>query len=265
MPNKKKSIGFIGGGRITKIFLKAFKNSNETFEKIIVFDPNSDALSKLKKMFPSIIVESIAVETLTTCDIIFLAVHPPVVMECLSKIKPLLKTSTMIVSLAPKISIEKMTSALNGFKSIARANPSALGIINQGINPIAFSSTTSNSEKKYLISLMQILGKTPEVLESKIEAYAMINAMGPTYFWFQFQQLKMLGISYGMDENEAKEVISAMIKGSVDALFNSNMRPEDVMDLIPVKPINDHEETIKEFYTEKLNAIYNKIKPQQDC
>jgi pyrroline-5-carboxylate reductase len=70
----------------------------------------------------------------------------------------------------------------------------------------------------------------------------------------------MLAISYGMDEKEAEETISEMINGTVSTLFNSNLTPEEVMDLVPVKPIGEYEETIKSFYLAKLNAIYEKIK-----
>ncbi len=258
---EKRSVGFIGGGRITKIFLQAFRNSNKVFNEIVIFDPNLEALMKLKKVFTNITVESTGIETVCKCDIIFLAVHPPLVMETLSKINTFLKKNSIVVSLAPKISIERIETALNGFKAIARVNPSAPGIINQGINPVAFSDTISDNDKNYLLSLLHIIGKSPEVAESKIEAYAIISAMGPTYFWFQLQQLKVLAISYGMDEKEAEETISEMIKGTVNTLFNSNMTPEEVMDLIPVKPIVEYEETIKTFYTEKLNAIYEKIRP----
>lgn len=258
---QNRSIGFIGGGRITKIFLQAFKNSKVAFDGIVVFDPNNDILEKLNKSFTNIRAERISIESAANCNIIFLAVHPPVITEALSKIKPFLKKDSMIVSLAPKITIEKMQNLLDGFPSIARVNPSATGIIGQGINPVVFADTMSEEYKNDLIMLLSVLGKSPVVTESKIEAYAMISAMGPTYFWFQLQHLKELGVSFGMEENEVKDVISEIIKGSVNTLFYSGMLPNEVMDLIPVKPIGEYEETIKKFYTEKLNTIYQKIKP----
>lgn len=158
-------------------------------------------------------------------------------------------------------SIEKMKTSLGGFQAIARVNPCATGIINQGINPVAFADTMSEDHKKSLLALLNILGKAPVVAESKLEAYAIISAMGPTYFWFQLQKLVELGVQYGMSESEAKEIIAEMIKGAVDTLFFSGIPSEEVMDLIPVKPLGEYEETIKTFYTEKLNAIYGKIKP----
>jgi len=43
---KDKSIGFIGGGRITRIFLKAFENKEVSFKGIGVFDTNKDVLAR---------------------------------------------------------------------------------------------------------------------------------------------------------------------------------------------------------------------------
>ncbi|NWJ51248.1 MAG: hypothetical protein HXX14_10315 [Bacteroidetes bacterium] len=46
-----KTIGFIGGGRITKIFLQALKNAEVSFEKVTVFDTNSKVLLALQTSF----------------------------------------------------------------------------------------------------------------------------------------------------------------------------------------------------------------------
>jgi pyrroline-5-carboxylate reductase len=257
---KNETLGFIGGGRITNIFLQAFKGANVSFSKIVIFDPDTESLRKLQNNYSQIECESLDIESASRSDFVILAVHPPILLEILTEIRPFLKDDAIVVSLAPKITIKKIAQLLNGFQNIARVNPSATGIINQGINPVAFANALSDNQKENLLDLLHILGKAPIVEESKIEAYAVICAMGSTYFWFQLQQLKMLAISYGMDEKEAEETISEMINGTVSTLFNSNLTPEEVMDLVPVKPIGEYEETIKSFYLAKLNAIYEKIK-----
>ena len=45
---KTKSIGFIGGGRITKIFLQALNNKKAEFQSVVVFDTNADVLNALQ-------------------------------------------------------------------------------------------------------------------------------------------------------------------------------------------------------------------------
>ncbi len=49
-----KTIGFIGGGRVTRILLQGFKNAEISFEKIQVYEPNETVLNALKSDYPRI-------------------------------------------------------------------------------------------------------------------------------------------------------------------------------------------------------------------
>ena len=256
-----KTIGFIGGGRITKIILQAFKNAEISFEKVSVFDTNNEVLLKLKSKFPSIQITTDDLANVANSEVLMIALHPPVVMDTLTKIKDIIKKETIIVSLAPKLTISKMSDQLGGFSNIARMNPSASTFVNKGVNPICFSTDMVAKKREFLIKMMRPLGFLPEVIESKIEAYAMISAMGHTYFFFQFQKLKELAVDFGMDDKEAKAVISDMLCGTTETLFYSELSYEEVVDLVPIKPLGEVEETIKGFYDQYLTGLYNKIKP----
>jgi len=255
------TIGFIGGGRITRIFLKGFTNQGMTLDGISVYDPNQEVLEKLQAWFPTVSVSSQSLNAAAAADFVFLAVHPPVMMETLSAIKPLVHPSSTIISLAPKFTIEKIGSVLTGNANIVRINPSASSYINQGINPVTYASTMSLPSRSELQQLMEPLGNLPEVEEPKIEAYALISAMGHTYFWFQIQKLKELAIGFGMTPAEAEETIAGMMDGTVKTLFNSGLDYAGVTDLVPVKPLGAVEETIKAHYDDCLIPLFNKIKP----
>ena len=51
-----------------------------------------------------------------------------------------------------------------------------------------------------------------------------------------------------------------MLWGTTETLFNSGLTYEEVMDLVPVKPMGEVEETIKGYYTQYLTALFQKIK-----
>ena len=257
---EKKSIGFIGGGRITKIFLVAFKNASVFLENVRVFDPQESVLGALKSQFPEIVTSTNDISAAAGADIVFLAIHPPVMMDTLAKINGVLNPAAIVISLAPKFTIRKMTDALGGFSRISRVNPSASSIINKGLNPICYSDTFTAEMKAIVTELMLPLGVLPEVAEPKIEAYAMISAMGHTYFWPQIQKLQELAISFGMDESEAKSVIAEMLNGTSETLFNSGLTFAEVVDLVPVKPLGEVESTIIGYYEQYLTALFNKIK-----
>lgn len=256
---KAKSLGFIGGGRITGIFLQAFVNKKAIFESISVFDTNQETLKALKLRFPFI-------QTLTSAqdaarkDIVFLALHPPVIMETLEKIRSSVTDQTIFISLAPKITLIKMAAILP-INQIIRLIPSATSVINHGYNPVCFASGMSEIQKWYILEMLNLLGHTFETAEEKLEGYALLSAMLPTYFWFQWSELEDIGTQFGLSDAECRESIYETLNAALNTMYRSAMCPDEVMNLIPVKPIAENEDQIKAIYHEKLTALWEKIKP----
>ncbi len=254
-----KSLGFIGGGRITRIFLEAFHNRDVSLGKVVVFDLNPDTLSILKKQFPKITIADSA-ESAAKQEIVFIALHPPVIMETLEKIKVEIHEDAVVISLAPKITLEKMQTKLRT-GNLARMIPNATSFINEGFNPITFASGFDPEKKEMILELIVLLGYFFETEESKLESYAIISAMLPTYFWFQWEELCKIGMQTGLTEAESREAVFETLYAALNMMFNSGLPYAIVNDLIPVKPITEHETSIKELYNSKLLSLFDKIKP----
>ena len=254
-----KSIGFVGGGRVTKILLQGYKNKNVKFGKIAVTDTNPEVLANLKKQFPEI--ESSDVKAAAGQDIVFIALHPPVVMDTLELIKNDVKAEAILISLAPKINLPKLSMKLGNVKNLARLIPNATSYINEGYNPVTFAAGFDPAAKKEILDLLSSLGTTFEVSEEKLESYAIMSAMLPTYFWFQWKELAGIGVQTGLSEEESKRSIYETIIASLDLMYKSGLSASEVIDLIPVKPIGEHEPQIAEIYKTKLIGLFEKIKP----
>jgi pyrroline-5-carboxylate reductase len=181
-------------------------------------------------------------------------------METLQNIKDAITESTIVVSLAPKITLEKMASVLPA-KKLARMIPNATSFINKGFNPVAFSAGFEGKEKKQMLKFLKILGKTFETEEAKLEGYAIVSAMLPTYFWFQWQEMENIAIETGLSEKEAKKAVKQTLIKAIKLYYDSALTPAEVMDLIPVKPIGDNEAEIKNILNTKLLGLFGKIKP----
>lgn len=139
--------------------------------------------------------------------------------------------------------------------------PNAPSIIGHGYNPVSFAPALTASDRADLKSLLEPLGDCPEVAEEKLEAYAVLTAMGPTYLWFQLQTLREVAADLGLSEAEIAPALKRMVCGSARTLLDSGLSPAEVMDLIPVKPLADMEAQVTELYRTRLAAIYQKIKP----
>jgi pyrroline-5-carboxylate reductase len=256
---KTKSLGFIGGGRITKILLQAFQNKNAKFSKVVVTDTNNEVVTNLKKIYPYVQIENASVAA--SQDIVFISLHPPVIMDTLDLLKSDFKSSATVISLAPKINMVKISSKLGQVKNIARLIPNATSYINEGYNPVCFSSGFDKESKKETLDLLRLLGETLEVAEEKLESYAIMSAMLPTYFWFQWKELADIGQKIGLNEKESKASIHETLNASLNLMYKSGLTAQEVMDLIPVKPIGEHESQIVEIYKTKLIGLFEKIKP----
>ena len=108
---------------------------------------------------------------------------------------------------------------------------------------------------------MELLGHSFEVQESKLESYALLSAMLPTYFWPQWKTLFDIGIQTGLTEKECRESLHETLNAALNLMFSSGLNSAEVIDLIPVKPMAEHEEYISEAYKSKLLPLFEKLKP----
>ena len=255
-----KPIGFIGGGRITRIFLEGWKRAGQLPGKVVISDCNTETLAKLKARFPSVETSAQGAAAASQ-DIVFLAVHPPVMAEVAAGIKGSLQPNALVVSLAPKFTIAKLTELLGGFARLARVIPNAPSVVNFGFNPVTLGRALTAADKTEIVSLLAPLGECPEVAENKLEAYAVLSAMSPTFLWFQLQALREVAAGCGLTDTEITPALKRAVCGATRTLLESGLTPAEVMDLIPVKPLAEMEPQVSEMYRTRLPAVFQKIKP----
>ncbi len=255
-----KTIGFIGGGRVTRIILGGWQRANAMPAKIVVSDCNAETLAKLKGCHPNIETAPGNTAAAAAQDIVFLAVHPPVMAEVVAGIKGSLKPGASVVSLAPKFTIAKLSELFGGFARVARMIPNAPSLVNFGFNPVAFAPSLT-ADKVELTGLLSPLGECPEVAEPKLEGYALLSGMGATYLWFQLQALREVSAGFGLTDADITPALKRTVCGATRTLLESGLTPAEVMDLIPVKPLAEMEAQVTETYRTRLPAFYQKLKP----
>lgn len=254
-----RSIGFLGGGRVTRILLGGWRRAGRLPEEVVVFDPDPEARERLAGLVGSAAVTTDEAAPVSRADLVVLAVHPPVLEPALSDVRPGLRPEAVVLSLAPKVDMARMERALGGFSRLARMIPNAPSIVGSGYNPIAFRAGLPPAERREILGLFQPLGECPEVAEEELEAFAVVCAMGPTYLWFQLATLRELCVEFGVAPEAAARATAKMALGAAAALLDSDLAEAEVMDLVPVKPLAAHEATVKDLYRSVLPALYEKL------
>lgn len=194
--------------------------------------------------------------------LVFGALHPPVLGEALSSIAPHLRADGVFCSLAPVIRLPALQDRLGGFSRLARLNPNAPSIVGSGYNPVSFANGLPQDARDSLLALLEPLGSCPVVDDGLIETYAAVTAMGPTYFWFQFDELRRMAESFGLNAAVAREAMAGMLYGAVDTMFASDLNAGQVMDLVPVRPMASDEAAIRDIMQARIGAIHARLHPK---
>ncbi len=256
----KNTFGFIGSGRVSYLLLNGLQRQSALPQKVLISDPDENALKKVTGIAPQRIQAVSENRTAAAADVVFLAVHPPVLETVRQEIKGTLKAEAMLISFLPTVRIQRLSELLGGFDRIVRMIPNAPSIIGMGYNPICFSSELGEEERAILQGLFGQWGKAPEVPEEQLEAYAILTGMGPTYFWFQWLELMRLSTEFGLEESEAKKALSGMLHGATDTLFTSGLSEEEALDLIPSYPLKKDEESLRKVFRGRIGGLYQKLK-----
>jgi pyrroline-5-carboxylate reductase len=246
---------------VTRILLGGWRHANALPARIVVSDPSMDTLAKLQAEFPSIELSPGDNRKAAAQSVVFFAVHPPAMMAMLAELGGAVAANTVVVSLAPKFTLAKLALALGGHAGLARMIPNAPSIVGAGFNPLTFASALPTAAREGLKALLAPLGECPEVAEPKLEAYALLTGMGPTYLWFQLETLREIGRGCGLEDDDLQPALERMVCGAARTLLSSGLTPGQVMDLVPVKPLAEDEAAIKQAYLNRLPALFAKIKP----
>jgi len=253
------TIGFIGGGRVARILLLGWARAGRLPAGIKVADSNPAAIARLQARFPDVAGADLAAAAAQ--DIVFLALPPPAIPAALPALRAALRPAALVVSLAPRFTVGALAAALGDGIRLARVIPNGPSVIGAGYNPAYFPSGLPAEARAIVRDLLAPLGESPAVAEEKLEAYAVVSAMGPTYFWFQFQALREQAAAFGLGDAEIAPALRRTVCGAARTLLESGLTPAEVMDLTPSKPLAEMEPAVLEFFRTRLPAVHQKIRP----
>ncbi len=254
---EKVSIGFIGSGRVTAFMIEGLLGKR-TPVAISVQDANPAASEALARLHPSVTDCGTDYSAIGNARIVFLALHPQTMQAACASVAPYLGKDTIVVSLAPKAPLSSI-SGWTGTDKVARYLPNAATTVGKGYNPVAWGRSLTGEDRAAVTAILSPLGDMPEVEEARIEAYAVLSAMGPTYLWPLLDELTESGRRYGLDDAESARLVARMAAACAGMLETPGKDYATRMDMIPLKPMADIESDLRSMFRSKLDAIYAKL------
>jgi pyrroline-5-carboxylate reductase len=254
-----RDLGFIGGGRVTTILLERLAAEAWPVAGACVSEPDVFARTGLQAQAYNVEVTDDD-RAPARRRIVFVAVPRAALDTALAEIAPILSPEAVVVSLVPGAPFDTLEALLGGFARLVRMMPSAASLVGAGYNPVAFAPPVPLDVRDEIDSFLSVFGAHPLVDESKMEAYAILTSMGPTFFWNQWQALRDLARSFGLGGAETDAALSALVVGARRTFFVSGMSFPSVYDLVATRPLEKVGPEIVGHYRRELPLLFRTLK-----
>ncbi|MBE7558452.1 NAD(P)-binding domain-containing protein [bacterium] len=209
------SVGFVGAGRVARILVGGWAKAGTLPVGIVASDIDPAAGELLRSVCGDVNVVA-EVSAAVHQDLVFLAVHPPAIKDVAPAIRDALASDAILVSLAPKFTIAKLSEMLGGFSRIARVIPNAPSLVGRGFNPVAFAASLPADARQQVERLLAPLGAYLGFPRTNWRSMPYWRRWDPRTSGRNCTGTEKLGEAFGLDGRQALEALDKMLWGRRD-------------------------------------------------
>jgi pyrroline-5-carboxylate reductase len=219
-----RSISLLGCGNMGLILLKSLVSLPGVLPgEVSACDP--DASARKRAAHYGVRTALSARECVQDKGLVVIAVKPQNVVSLIEEIRGGIDREALLVSIVAGFPIDRLQLLLGWKAKIARAMPNTPSQIKKGMTALTYSPEVSTEEKAFTRRMFNRIGKTAVVPESQMDAVTALSGSGPAYLFTFVEALVAGGISAGLSEQVAFQLVSQTIFGSIKMLIKSGFTP----------------------------------------
>lgn len=222
-------IGFIGMGNMGYAMLKGALNSFGA-DKIIFTCPSKTRGEEISAQMGVRYIESNA-ECANNAKYIILAVKPQVYDVVLKNIHDIVTPESVIISLAPGISIDDIKNKLGSCARVVRAMPNTPALIGEGMTGISYDAKEFTFEERdFIEQFFSSFGKVITVPENLISSIVCASGSSPAYVYMFIEALADSVVKYGIQRKDAYTLVAQTVLGSAKMVLETGEHPGKLKD-----------------------------------
>ena len=212
--------GFIGMGNMGYAMLKGLL-SVYTLSDIIFTCPDLEKCKRISQETGVRYAESNA-ECANNAQYVVLAVKPQVYNVVLKNINNVIREDSVVISIAPGISIDNIKSQLGINARVVRAMPNTPALVGEGMTGVAYDKENFSSEEREVIdSFFNSFGKVVYVSENQMNAIVCASGSSPAYVYMFIEALADSAVKYGIKREDAYKLVAQTVLGSAKMVLET--------------------------------------------
>ncbi len=222
-------IGFIGMGNMGYSMLKGVLNYLNP-QDIIFTCLSSEKKEKISNETGVRYAESNA-ECANSAKYIILAVKPQVYNTVLKNIQNVITEESVIISLAPGITIAAIKEELGADIKVVRAMPNTPALVGEGMTGICYEKGELDfAEKEFVEQFFNSFGKVVTVPEKLMSGVVCASGSSPAYVYMFIEALADSVVKYGIPRQEAYKLVAQTVLGSAKMVLETGEHPGKLKD-----------------------------------
>ena len=222
-------IGFIGMGNMGYSMLKGVLNYLNP-QDIIFTCLSSEKKEKISNETGVRYAESNA-ECANSAKYIILAVKPQVYNTVLKNIQNVITQESVIISLAPGITIAAIKEELGADIKVVRAMPNTPALVGEGMTGICYENGELDfAEKEFVEQFFNSFGKVVTVPEKLMSGVVCASGSSPAYVYMFIEALADSVVKYGIPRQDAYKLVAQTVLGSAKMVLETGEHPGKLKD-----------------------------------
>lgn len=225
-----KKIGFIGCGNMAAAMIAGLVKKGIDGGRIYASNPSREKLERLKKLYNiNITMDN---KEAAGSDIVFFSVKPNKYPYVIEEIKDCLREDTIVVSIAPSVSLSYLQDKLGEKTKLVRAMPNTPALVGKGITAICPNDLLNEDDIKFIELIFSSFGGYEYIKEELFPAVVGIAGSSPAYVYMFIEALADGGVYAGLPRDKALKMAASAVLGSAAMVLQTNEHPGMLKDKV---------------------------------
>ena len=228
----RMKLGFIGCGNMAKAMIGGIISSKIFDAKEInASDSYTKGLLKTEQDL-GINVTTDNREVAMNSGVVVLSIKPQYYDSVIKEISNVIKDDTIIVTIAPGQTLEKLEGQFGKAVKIVRTMPNTPALVGEGITGVCKNALVTDEEINYVCNILSGFGKAEIIEERMMDAVVAVSGSSPAYVFMFIEAMADAAVMEGMPRDKAYKFAAQAVYGSAKMVMETDKHPGELKDMV---------------------------------
>lgn len=225
-------LGFIGCGNMAQAMIGGIVEAGLVVrEDIMASDGYKPSLEKASEKL-GIKTTMDNKEVVKNSDLVVLSVKPQFYESVIEEVKNQVTENTIILTIAPGQTLEKLGSLFGNKVKIVRTMPNTPAMVGEGMTAMCTNTLVTEDEAEKVKNILCGFGKAEIVPEYMMDAVVAVSGSSPAYVFMFIEAMADGAVLEGMSRKDAYTFAAQAVLGSAKMVLETGMHPGELKDMV---------------------------------